>query len=374
MIKKIELKNFKCFENLSVSLTNLNLFSGINSMGKSTVIQSLLLLRQAYEKRTLDSGIFLNGEYTQIGTGYDLIYYNNDTDEIGISVTDDTEEEHFWCIEYKREADFLKIKKDKSLKIDKKDNLEEKLNLLSNSFEYIVAERLGPRKSYEKSFYDIQIRNHVGKYGEHAVYYLEKHAEESVGTPNVVIGEDDSLKYQTEQWMNLITPGIQFEFHDVMEADAVSLKIRHEERAKEMGTIMEYKPVNVGFGVTYTLPIIVAILKAKPGELVILENPEAHLHPRGQRKIGELISLAAQGGVQIIVETHSDHILNGIRLCVKKGELDKEHVNLFYFCVQNEDDTEMHTYEAPKIDEKGKLDFWPEGFFDEWDNTLLELL
>ena len=59
---------------------------------------------------------------------------------------------------------------------------------------------------------------------------------------------------------------------------------------------------------------------------------------------------------------------------MKEGELDKEHVNLFYFCVQNEDDTEMHTYEAPKIDEKGKLDFWPEGFFDEWDNTLLELL
>ena len=327
MIQKVELKNFKCFENLSVPLTNLNLFSGINSMGKSTVIQSLLMIRQAYEMGTLEKGVFLNGEYIQIGTGNDLYYYNA-TDEIGISITDDFGTEHFWCIDYKRDADYLEVIQEKSINIEQKNNLEQKINLLSNDFEYIVAERLGPRKSYEKSFYDIQIKNHVGKYGEHAVYYLEKHADDPVGTPNVMIGEDKSLKYQTEQWMNLITPGIQFEFRDVQEADSVSLKIRHVERAKEMGTIMEYKPVNVGFGVSYTLPVIISILKAKPGDLVILENPEAHLHPRGQRKIGELISLAAQGGVQIIVETHSDHILNGIRLCVKRKLLEKELVNL----------------------------------------------
>lgn len=74
---------------------------------------------------------------------------------------------------------------------------------------------------------------------------------------------------------------------------------------------------NVGFGISYVLPIVLALVKAKKGELIILENPEAHLHPRGQRKMGELIARAAQGGVQVIVETHSDHILNGIRFVCK---------------------------------------------------------
>ena len=370
MIKKIELRNFKCFERLELPLSNLNLLSGINSMGKSTVIQALLLLRQAYEKDSLKEGVYLNGEYTQIGTGYDLLYFNADGD-IEIILTDEINHEYRWILDYVSDSDYLSLKQEES-GINRE--FQGNLNLLNQDFEYIMAERFGPRKSYEKSFYDIQVKNHVGRYGEHAVYYLKKHANDLVGTGKVVLEGKNALKQQTERWMNTISPGIQFDFMDVETADTISLKIRQPENAAIMGTIMDYKPVNVGFGISYSLPIIIALLKAKPDDLVILENPEAHLHPQGQRKIGELIARAAEGGAQVIVETHSDHILNGIRLAVKQQILSKEKVKLYYFCTKTEDGVTMHTFEEPKLDGNGRLDFWPKGFFDEWDNTLLELL
>lgn len=372
MIKKIELNNFKCFQNIELSLSNLNLFSGINSMGKSTVIQSLLLLRQAYEKGSLQNGVYLNGDYIQIGTGKDLLYFNAPEDWISIVLTDDNDVAHRWTLGYDGDADYLKLASDQVSNIAG-ESLED-LNLFNQNFEYVLAERFGPRKSYEKSSYDIQVRNHVGIYGEHAVYYLEKHAMDEVGTKNVILNSGNTLKQQTEHWMNLVSPGIQFDFNDVQTADVVSLKVRQIENAAMMGTIMDYKPVNVGFGISYCLPVIIALLKAKAGDLVILENPEAHLHPKGQRMIGELIARAAQGGAQVIVETHSDHILNGIRLSVKNSKLDKDKAKLYYFCMKEENGISRHDYESPAIDENGRLDFWPEGFFDEWDNTLLELL
>lgn len=371
MIKTIELKNFKCFDYIELPLSNLNLLSGINSMGKSTIIQSLLLLRQAFERGSICDGIYLNGIYTQIGTGHDLLYFNAEGD-IEIQLTDEEGNQFNWHLEYSRDSDYLCIERNPLC--EKQEIFQKCLNLFSPDFEYIMAERLGPRKSYEKSFYDIQVRNHVGMHGEHAVYYLQTHATDEVGSQNVILGTGNRLKQQVERWMELITPGIQFDFNDMPAADIISLKVQQKESAALMGTIMEYKPVNVGFGISYCLPVIIALLKAKPDDLVILENPEAHLHPKGQRLIGELIARAAQGGVQVIVETHSDHILNGIRLSVKKKRLDKEKAKLYYFHIEEEDGSAKHVYATPRIDESGQLDFWPEGFFDEWDNMLLELL
>ena len=84
MINNLRIKNFKCFENLQVELSNLNVFAGINSMGKSSVIQAMLLLRQSYEMGTLAKGLHLNGDLTQIGTGFDLMYRNSDKDEVSM--------------------------------------------------------------------------------------------------------------------------------------------------------------------------------------------------------------------------------------------------------------------------------------------------
>ncbi len=137
-----------------------------------------------------------------------------------------------------------------------------------------------------------------------------------------------------------------------------------------------YRATNVGFGITYTLPIIVAVLASKPGTLILIENPEAHLHPQGQAKIGRLLAIAASCGIQIVIETHSDHVLNGILLAVHSGKVDPEDVQLHFLERKLCDRTRQLRTEvlSPRVDRNGRIDFWPNGFFDEWDKSLEALL
>jgi predicted ATPase len=139
------------------------------------------------------------------------------------------------------------------------------------------------------------------------------------------------------------------------------------------GLSKRYRSTNVGFGITYTLPILIALLSATPDTLILLENPEAHLHPKGQSKMGELLALAASGGVQIIVETHSDHILNGIRLAVRRG-VKPEDIQLHYFDRYLQKGQAITKIISPRIYQDGGIDKWPDGFFDQAEKDLMELL
>ena len=145
----------------------------------------------------------------------------------------------------------------------------------------------------------------------------------------------------------------------------------------------EFKPQNVGFGISYVLPVLVALLTSIPEDIVIIENPEAHLHPRGQAEMGNLIARAAAYGVQVFVETHSDHVINGIRVAVKKGIVKPEDVNIAFFerkghDVEAEDGTKHKEYYAEvrniKVDGNGSLSEYPEDFMDEWNNQLMRLM
>jgi predicted ATPase len=119
---------------------------------------------------------------------------------------------------------------------------------------------------------------------------------------------------------------------------------------------------------------VVATLAAAPGSLLLIENPEAHLHPKGQALMGELLARAAAGGVQVVIETHSDHVLNGIRLAVHGGRIAPEAVRLHYFERRDLGGQVQHVVTSPRIDRDGRIDDWPEGFFDEWDKSLEALL
>jgi predicted ATPase len=131
------------------------------------------------------------------------------------------------------------------------------------------------------------------------------------------------------------------------------------------------RPQNVGFGLTQIFPIIVALLAAQVGDMLLIENPEVHLHPRAQQDIGTLIARVAASGVQCIVETHSDHVLNGIRLAVKKGIAWPEDIAIHFFSQDEKGETSVL---SPHVDMSGRLDAWPEGFFDQFDSALSQLL
>lgn len=86
-----------------------------------------------------------------------------------------------------------------------------------------------------------------------------------------------------------------------------------------------------------------------------------------------MIARVGAGGVQVLVETHSEHIVNGVRISVKEKQISKDEVQVAFF-YKNEEDDYKHTYKSLKINEDGKMSSWPKGFFDEWENALIQLL
>jgi hypothetical protein len=118
---------------------------------------------------------------------------------------------------------------------------------------------------------------------------------------------------------------------------------------------------DVGFGVSQFLPVLVALLAAKPGQLVYIEQPELHLHPRAQKAMAEVLAEAARRGVRVIAETHSSMLLLAVQTLVAQKKLDPALVKLHWF-QRGEDGATTVT--SADLDERGAFGDWPEDFGD----------
>lgn len=365
MITQLELKNFKCFSDIKLSFSNVNILTGINGMGKSTIIQSILLLKQSGKVFDESKELLLKGKYVNLGVGQDVLYEKADDDaiEIDIAVENASEKSVY---DYFPRRDVLPL-----ADVDTYGDLK-KIYDVMDRIVYLSAYRIPPRMMYGIENDDYLEKKEFSKEGEYAIQYLKMHEGDIVSNCNVVIGDRNNitLAAQVNEWLNIISPGVSPVITVSQSARHVELRYEYIEDRNKTNS---YKSVNVGFGITYVLPIVVALVSSKPGDIIILENPEAHIHPRGQRMLGELIARAGAGGVQVIVETHSDHILNGIRVAVKKGLASSESTSIFFFYRDNED-SYAHKVIEPIMDSNGRINDWPDGFFDEWDNALMELL
>ena len=366
MISKVRLENFKCFEKLSMDLKNVTVLTGINGMGKSTIIQAFLLLHQSWLIVKYLNKLYIKGKYIDLGTAGDILYEKAEKDSLKIAFETSGRNSYEYQFMYTIFADYMPLE-------DKKEYSEEPLEgFFGNHIIYLSAYRIEPRNLYgiidEKNLEDREF----GTDGEYAVQYLNLHGEDKI-TNRCIIGENqenNSLIEQIKIWLDRIAPGAAPQVFVNMQLRTSELRYEFTEGKAKTNS---YRSVNVGFGITYVLPLLIAILTAKEGDVLFLENPEAHIHPSGQRMLGELIALAGAGGVQILVETHSDHIINGIRIAVKQKKIVRDDVQLAFF-YKDEDDDYRHKYVTPQIMEDGRLDIWPEGFFDEWDKALYDLM
>ncbi|CBN57923.1 MULTISPECIES: AAA family ATPase [Kamptonema] len=377
MITSLKLLNFKPFAELSLDFKKLTLFSGLNSTGKSSVMQSLLLLRQSYQQGLLpEKGLALNGDLVKIGTAKDALFEGAEEELIGFDIVWENNSKGVWRFKYDKEVDVLNI--------DSEPVSSEvyKSNLFGNNFHYLQAERIGPRSFNEMSDYQVRQLGQLGIKGEYAAHFLAINGRKVIPNNSLSYPEIKSktqrekeqstaksmdLIDQVEAWMGEVSPGTRLKIDTKSDVDLMSFQYSY-------GDSNPYRATNVGFGISYTLPIIVAALTSTPGTIILIENPEAHLHPKGQVKMGQLLALAASGGVQVVIETHSDHVLNGIRLAVHGGKLAPKDVRLHYFQRQNKEGQAVTDVVSPKIDRNGRIDRWPDGFFDEWDNSLEILL
>ena len=234
---------------------------------------------------------------------------------------------------------------------------------------YINAGRVGSQRLYPASTDVLTRRGDFGESGEYAWDHLSRHQNDllQADDPRFVEGSDRRLSTVVDHWLQDICPGAHLHLEEVRAADAVIAGFTFD-REDDVAS-RRHRATNVGFGLSYALPVILALL-SKPGTLCLIENPEAHLHPRGQTKLAELAARASKAGVQVIAETHSDHFMDGVRIAVRDGLIEPEDAAFHYF----ERKGNQTVVTSPQIDSDGRLSSWPIGFFDQHDDNLARLL
>ncbi len=382
MIRKITAENYKCFSRQSFPLAPLTVLTGENAGGKSSLLQIFALSQQSWLEQPFERGLLVNGAELKLGKCEDILNKQVDSEVIVFEFETDTV---LLRLEFSAGdgessvAPFNSGPKIKTAPDWKECELPELLLGHGNRFndavlqgipallelrdrlyrlQYITADRIGPKEIHDVNYSGVY--KTVGLRGERAVWFLNKHRKTFVPTSRCHKGQPPVLVKQVEAWMSEIFSGFQFAVTPVPGTDLATLGLATE------GNPELIRPQNTGFGLSYTLPIFVACLAAPENGLVLIENPEAHLHPSAQSKFAAFLAGIVSSGVQIILETHSDHIINGVRKAVRAEAINKQDALIYFFRqVENKEQDKVTRIE---IDEKGNLTEWPKGFFDQLDD------
>ncbi len=363
MIRNIELTNFKCFEQVALRVRPLTIVAGGNAAGKSSVIQALLLLRQSAAGRESVDTLRLDDKLVNLVSSEQAWFAGSDTANVRITVCDDTLEEDFFAeIPDASQAD-------KQPACVTSDNITDALRrapLFDGGFLYLNANRLTPQPEYLKGNTDPNDSRLGDRTGHRTVFRLQEALDNNEEVKIEALKRDgkSGVPANVNAWTSYIMGSSVAVNAD---GNPSGGKATLTFNTPSSGPV---SALNMAFGNTYILPIILGVLTAEPGSLTIVENPEAHLHPKAQLRMGEFLATAAQGGAQILIETHSDHLLNGVRVAAKKRIIEPENVAIHFI----EDTDGDHTATEISLRADGSLDKWPAGFFDEWENALRDII
>lgn len=370
MLKTVSIENFKCFgtEVCSIPLRKVTVLYGKNGRGKSTLIQSLLIIAKTMRNNNNVDTLLLMNDLAALGSFEDVLNSMANKKEFSIGLVTEKEEVQMCFVPV---ADKPQLARLNGLKLngrerfesygtdDKEDQNDSKLRgvtisdieILQNlkDLEYVAADRKGPVNVVQRL--DALPDNWIGTKGEYLI--------------NVLAKKDLNFLAEVEHALSTILTGAAIKINH-KDTERIELFLNSQDGA------VTYKPVNVGFGYSYVLPVIIMALIANEGATIIVENPEAHLHPGAQSRLMEyLITKAEERGLQLIVESHSDHVVNGMRIAIKKGELNHTEGIINYF---DRDDNGMPQIEHIYVDNKGELSAYPDDFLDEWTKQLLQLI
>lgn len=354
MISQIEICNFKCFKKQLIPLASLNVFTGFNAAGKSSAIQSILLSSQLEEKNG-QFNVLLNGKKTRLGNTSEILSRQANSREIVFRFESD-DASHEINLDASNRGEF-------SLPATFKNTNEIIKQSLENTV-FISAAREINQDLFPIPDSPNHINANVGSVGQYAAWLFDKNKDEDVCLSKMHPKEKSrSFRKQFLAWMNEIFPNAEANTVVIEGLPYVKLELR-----KSMQEDWS-RPVNIGFGLSYVFPVLVAGLLASKDQILIIDSPEAHLHPLGQSRIGGFLSMVATSGTQVIIETHSDHLLNGVRLSVSKSNISHKDIRIHFFETRSEKDTSPFLV-SPQVDKFGQLSEWPEGFFDQAENDI----
>lgn len=361
-LRQLDLAEFKCFESLRVPLGGLTILSGYNGAGKSTALQPLLLLAQAARRKTFTDGseagdLPLNGEIVKLGSAGDVIRAKSEGATCRFEISDG-EKSLALTATGKKGARSLNLKKERG----------ESWPELFTSLERLVhisAVRGGPMEVFPAPDRIAGQACDVGIDGRFAAYWYHELADIEVEEARRCSDEiATTFRKQLDAWLNRLAPGANANVQALGAVSMLALQFR-------LNYTGEWRhPANVGYGLSYSFPILVALLAAEAGDIVVIDSPEAHLHPQAQSRMGQMLATFASTGVQLIVETHSDHVLNGIRLATYDKVISADDLSLLFFSGSSIDG---HGVTRPQINQDGRIDEWPAGFFDQSEKDISRL-
>jgi len=412
MLTKLRIRNFKCFEDTGeMEIRPLTLLVGPNSSGKSSIMQFLLALRQTVESPDIQVAFAPNDSWVRLGSYPDFVFRHEWQRELEamLEFTEQRLDKLRLKVRWRYNKKTTRIQLEESELVYNDDEVTQQIVRKAHGYEAILKSALvdgkewrydalpihfhkfttrikrgekppnlsqlllhHPRVLIVQGFAESVLRRlfYLGPLREfpQRSYVISGQAPSDVGVRGErsaeVLWFASRTKRQRQQMLENINRWVK------------EFGIAKEVRLQRLGKSNQYQvlfvdaatnlPVNiadVGFGASQLLPIIVQGFYAQPGSVLLIEQPEIHLHPKAQATLGDLLmEVVKTGDRQIIVETHSEHLLARIQRRIAEQKFSHRQVAIYYF-EPTPDGTKIHRLE---LDEYGQLaEPIPEGFFEE---------
>jgi predicted ATPase len=340
MIHKIHVQKFKAFLDEKIEFSPLTVLTGTNSSGKSTLLQAVMLLETSPPELS-----FTKSLQDSFRTGLNT----NEPAASPISISG----------EYEGNATSKICCQDGKI-----DGPIKTGGLPGRTF-FVAADRVGPYDDYPATHSNAP-ENDFGQHCNLAWHFFNSKKNKPPYKELIhKKAPSDTLSGQVNYWLNHIV-GTEI----ATEGSETEIKVRYRSLASDD----HIAATQTGFGTSTLFPVILAPLLASKGDRVIIENPEIHLHPQAQARLADLFVFAANAGVQIIVETHCEHLIYSLCSKVHSAQLKSSDL-VFYYKGQASE-----PFQCIKVNERGRfistdgeLRGFPQGFFDATLNEYLAI-
>jgi predicted ATPase len=341
-LKRFSIENFKAFRKSTLDLAPLTILIGENSSGKSSILQALLLIKQTLESPSGGGILNLNSHYVQFRQFREIVFgMPTEKAIIGFELEIDTLKFYFQVgsMENRQRVSLLEWRvNDKPLPIKNKTLSASHLSQLFMIFTkvgYIRPIRPAPERYYTLS--GLQ-PDWIGIQAENIADFLESNPE---------------VRKKVQHWfVKTAKLANQVQFKSDLQRGQMEILFT------EAMTGLEIDISRLGFGYSQILPIVVATFSYM--NMLIFEAPEIHLNPSLHGVLTDLFIEGANSGKQILVETHSEHIIYRLQRRIAEGQIALKDVAIYYV----RRGAEGSTAEPLDITETGEIPNWPAGFFD----------
>lgn len=369
-IASITVKGFKSLAEMqTIEIRPLTILAGANSSGKSSALQPLLLLKQTLEASYDPGPLLLDGPHVRFTSAEQLLTKTGRqrlTREFEVGIAVDKREGPLSLV-FRRHGEGLELVRMsyRGIAIElgmSSPGLRRLFRLVYEgetpmarsaagdfarkimSIIHVSGLRGNPKRSYPTSAVDETFSGPFEPYVASVIASWQQ-------------GDEPRLQMLGDHLRRLgLTWGVEARPVDATQVEILVGRLS-QKRASATADLVNI--ADVGFGVSQVLPVLVALLVAKPGQLVYLEQPEIHLHPRAQEALATVLAEAADRGVRVVAETHSSLLLLAIQTLVANGELSSKNVKLHWFRRDARGATQV---DSADLDELGAYGDWPEDF------------